>query len=218
MLGTNPICFGVPSDEAFPFIIDCASSINQRGKIEQYARQGLPTPRGAVIDNNGVERTDTDGILVDLVAGKAALTPIGGAGTELGGYKGYGWATTIELLSTAFQSGVWGSALSGVDPLTGAKKPMPLGHFFLAIDVDKLCPLEGFQKNVGAFLRALRASKKSPLGPGRIWTAFEPEYDAFVLQTSRGGLSVPPALQKVMLELRDSRPGLKDKYPRFPFE
>lgn len=183
-----------------------------------YQRQGLPTPRGAVIDNDGVERTDTEGILVDLVAGKAALTPIGGAGIELGGYKGYGWATTIELLSTAFQSGLWGSALSGVDAETGQRRPMPLGHFFLAIDVDKICPLPVFQRNVGAFLRALRASKKSPRGPGRIWTAGEPEHDAWVHQTQSGGMAVPPALQEVMMQLRDSRPGLKEKYPRFPFE
>jgi hypothetical protein len=31
-LGTNPLCFGIPTDEDFPFVIDCATSINQRGK------------------------------------------------------------------------------------------------------------------------------------------------------------------------------------------
>ena len=62
MLGTNPLVFGIPTDEAFPFVIDCATSINQRGKIERYAREGLPTPKGAVIDDEGNERTDTEGI------------------------------------------------------------------------------------------------------------------------------------------------------------
>ena len=46
-----------------------------------------------VIDINGKERTDTDGILVDMVKGTCALTPMGGVGDALGGYKGYGWAT-----------------------------------------------------------------------------------------------------------------------------
>jgi L-2-hydroxycarboxylate dehydrogenase (NAD+) len=32
-LGTNPLCFGIPSDEPFPFVIDCATSINQRGNF-----------------------------------------------------------------------------------------------------------------------------------------------------------------------------------------
>ena len=33
MLGTNPLTIGYPTDEAFPFVIDCATSISQRGKI-----------------------------------------------------------------------------------------------------------------------------------------------------------------------------------------
>ena len=40
MMGTNPLCFGIPTDEDFPFVIDCATSVNQRGKIERYAREG----------------------------------------------------------------------------------------------------------------------------------------------------------------------------------
>jgi L-2-hydroxycarboxylate dehydrogenase (NAD+) len=175
MLGTNPLCFGIPSNDAFPFVIDCATSINQRGKIEKYAREGLPTPRGAVVDDQGIERTDTEGILLDMVLGKCCLTPVGGAGDKLGGYKGYGWATTVELLCTAFQSGPFGEDVCGIDRETGEPKPMPLGHFFLAIDIEALCPLPLFKENASNLLQALRESKKSPAGPGRIWTAGEPE-------------------------------------------
>ena len=77
-MGTNPLCFGIPSDEAFPFVIDCATSICQRGKIEKYARLGMSTPKGMVIDSNGEERTDTEGILKGMVKGECALTPLGG--------------------------------------------------------------------------------------------------------------------------------------------
>jgi L-2-hydroxycarboxylate dehydrogenase (NAD+) len=175
MLGTNPLCFGIPSDDEFPFVIDCATSINQRGKIERYAREGLPTPQGAVIDDEGIERTDTEGILRDMVLGTCCLTPVGGAGDKLGGYKGYGWATTVELLCTAFQSGPFGEDVCGIDRKTGEAKPMPLGHFFLAINIEALCPLHVFKENASKLLNALRESKKSPAGPGRIWTAGEPE-------------------------------------------
>mmetsp|Transcript_16768 Transcript_16768/g.31773 ORF Transcript_16768/g.31773 Transcript_16768/m.31773 type:complete len:457 (+) Transcript_16768:119-1489(+) len=218
MLGTNPLCFGIPSDDEFPFVIDCATSVNQRGKIEKYARDGVETPRGAVIDNDGIERTDTEGILRDMVLGKCALTPVGGAGDKLGGYKGYGWATVVELLSTAFQSGPFGEDVCGVDRVTGQPRPMPLGHFFLAIDIESLCPLDTFKKNSGNLLRALRESKKSPKGPGRIWTAGEPENDARVARFAQGGMEVPKVLQKNMVELRNKRPGLKEKYAKLPFE
>lgn len=81
------MCFGIPSDDEFPFVIDCATSINQRGKIEKYAREGVDTPKGVVVDEFGVERTDTDGILKDMVLGKCALNPVGGAGDKTAGYK-----------------------------------------------------------------------------------------------------------------------------------
>ena len=46
LLGTNPICFGAPTDLHFPFIYDADTSIRQRGKIEQYALEAKATPPG----------------------------------------------------------------------------------------------------------------------------------------------------------------------------
>lgn len=219
MLGTNPLCFGIPSDDDFPFVIDCATSINQRGKIEKYARDGVDTPKGAVIDIEGIERTDTEGILRDMVLGKCALTPVGGAGDEMAGYKGYGWATVVETLCTAFQSGPFGEDVCGIDRETGKPKPMPLGHFFLAINIESLCSLDTFKRNTGNLLKALRASKKSPAGPGRIWTAGEKENDARMFRVGeQGGMKVPGALQQNMLDLREAHPALQEKYGKFPFE
>ena len=58
MLGTNPLTFGLPTDEDFPFTLDCATSISQRGKIEYYARNGKDTPAGMVIGRDGSAMTD----------------------------------------------------------------------------------------------------------------------------------------------------------------
>lgn len=44
MLGTNPLTFGIPTDEPFPFVLDCATSVTQRGKIEVYDREGKDIP------------------------------------------------------------------------------------------------------------------------------------------------------------------------------
>jgi LDH2 family malate/lactate/ureidoglycolate dehydrogenase len=124
----------------------------------------------------------------------------------------------VELLSTAFQSGPFGEDVCGVDRATGAEKPMPLGHFFLAIDIEALCPLSTFEKNTGSLLRYLRASKKSPLGPGRIWTAGEPEHDERGRRYAQGGMNVPKSLQQNMRDLRDKFPSLQEKYATLPFE
>lgn len=214
------MCFGIPTDEGFPFVIDCATSVNQRGKIERYAREGKDTPRGMVVDVHGNERTDTVGILKDMVQGKAALCPLGGAGDAMGGYKGFGWATAVELLCTAFQSGPWGADICGVDRATGAKKPMPLGHIFIAIDVAPIVDVATFEKNAGDLLRGIRDSAKDPKGPGKIWTAGEPEKDAKRDRDAMGGFFIPPALQSNMTDLRANKfqDADKAKFTPFPFE
>ena len=176
MLGTNPLTFGIPTDEAFPFVLDCATSVTQRGKIEVYQRLGKDLPEGWVIGENGETRTDTEQVLVDLVTGGAALTPLGGIGEILGGYKGYGYATVVEILSAALQGGAFLKALSGFND--GKKVPYNLGHFFIAIDVEAFTALDVFKKTTGDILRALRASEKAP-GVSRIYTAGEKEHLAF---------------------------------------
>mgnify|MGYP000281972627 CR=1 FL=1 len=49
--------------------------------------------------------TDSSAILKALVDGTAALTPLGGAGDEMCGYKGYGYAAVVEILSAALTGG-----------------------------------------------------------------------------------------------------------------
>ena len=200
MLGTNPLTFGLPTDEDFPFVIDCATSVTQRGKIEVYGRAGRELPHGWVIDENGRDRTDTAAVLEDLTRGKAALTPLGGIGEENGGYKGYGYAAVVEILSAALQDGAFMKALNGKDA-DGRPIPYPLGHFFIAIDPAFFMGRETFRRIAGEICRALRTSKKAP-GEERIFTPGEKEYLAWQYRKEHG-CPVPPSLQKVIRQLTD---------------
>lgn len=184
MLGTNPLTFAIPTDEEFDFLLDCATSTSQRGKIEKYSREGKPLPEGWVIDDEGNVRTDTDQVLVDLTKGKAALTPLGGVGEELAGYKGYGYATVVEILSSALHLGPFMKALTDVDE-SGNKKPYKLGHFFIAINVENFVEIDKFRKQTGDMLRELRSSKKAP-GCDRIYTAGEKEYLTYQYRKDKG--------------------------------
>lgn len=183
MLGTNPLTFGMPSDEAFPFVLDCATSVSQRGKIEVYARKGEDIPAGWVIGEDGKTRTDTEQVLKDLVTGHAALVPLGGIGEETGSHKGYGYAVVVEILSSALQAGNFMKALVGMKD--GKRAPIELGHFFMAIDVEAFIELDEFKKNTGDILRALRSSKRAP-GQDRIYTAGEREHDAWQARQKTG--------------------------------
>lgn len=212
MLGTNPLTFGMPTDEEFPFVLDCATSIVQRGKIEYYARIGKDTPAGQVIGRNGEALTDSVEILDDLNTGKAALAPLGGIGEDLAGYKGYGYATVVEILSAALQQGNFLRALSGIGP-NKEKIPFHLGHFFIAIDTEAFMGLEAFKKTAGDILRDLRNSEKAP-GAERIYTAGEKEY--LVWQKRKdSGVPINDAVQKELITVRDEL-GLTQY--KFPFE
>lgn len=198
MLGTNPLTFGMPSDEPFPFVLDCATSVTQRGKIEVYQRLGKDLPDGWVIGEDGSSRTDTEQVLMDLVTGGAALTPLGGMGELLGGYKGYGYATVVEILSAALAGGAFLKGLSGISD--GVKQPYHLGHFFIAIDVEAFTTLESFKQITGDILRTLRSSKKAP-GEDRIYTAGEKEHLAS-LERSNEGVPINEALERDIAALK----------------
>ncbi len=183
MLGTNPLTFGMPTDEDFPFLLDCATSIFQRGKIEMYARENKELPKGLVIDEHGHSKTNSREVLEDLIKGRAALAPLGGIGEETAGYKGYGYATVVEILSAALQQGAFMKMLLGVKD--GKKIPYPLGHFFIVIDVGAFTEADDFRKTTGDILRELRASRKMP-GHDRIYTAGEKEYLTWMERKDKG--------------------------------
>ncbi len=211
MLGTNPLVFGFPTDEDFPFTNDYATSITQRGKIEQYAREGKALPPGWVINRQGGTETDAARVLRALVDGEAALSPLGGIGEETGGYKGYGYATVVEILSAALQQGAFLQALSGFED--GQRVPYRLGHFFLAVNIEAFTDPAAFRKTAGDILRALRASRKAP-GQERIYTCGEKEHLAW-LENRERGVPVSPSLQSELVTMRDEL-GLTRHV--FPFE
>lgn len=124
----------------------------------------------------------------------------------------------MELLSSALQDGLTSPKLGGVNKETGEKIPMPLGHFFIAIDVERFLPIERFRSNVGTFLRELRNSAKDPKGPGRIYTAGELEHEGVLECKKLGGVQVPEALMKDMYAIRELYPSILEKYPKFSFE
>ena len=155
MLGTNPIAFGVPTDEDCPFVLDMATSIVQRGKIEVLERQGKAVHDGWAVDANGRNVLDATALLSMFGKKAASLLPLGGLGEELAGYKGYGLAMLVEILSSAFSGGPFCWGVNGFDE-SGKKVTNKLGHFFVAIDLSKFSDLGAFKTTTGDLVRCKR--------------------------------------------------------------
>jgi LDH2 family malate/lactate/ureidoglycolate dehydrogenase len=212
MFGTNPLTIGIPTDEDFDFIIDCATSITQNGKIEYYARIGEDVHPGTIIDIDGNAVEGDAGVALKKIRnGTAALATLGGIGEALGGYKGYGYAMVVELLSSVLQDGLYGKDLDGKDE-NGNKRPYHLGHFFIAIDTDHFLGEELCRKKAGEIIRSVRASKKQP-GAERIWSANEKEWNVW-LQRKDSGVPINESVQAEMSKVRDD---LQLDY-KFPWE
>jgi L-2-hydroxycarboxylate dehydrogenase (NAD+) len=199
ILGTNPLTFGMPTDEPFPFVLDCATAISPKGRIEAYARIGKPLPRCWVIGEDGEGVSDPDRALEGVESGACALAPLGGIGEETAGYKGYGYSTVVEILSAALSTGSYLKMLSG--NRNGKKVPHRIGHFFIAVDVGAFVEPSEFRKTAGDILRTLRASRKMP-GRDRIYTAGEKEH-LYWEESKERGIPLNGDLRREMLAMRD---------------
>lgn len=194
MMGTNPLTIGIPTDEEFPFLIDCATSITQRGKIELLSRTDEPSKAGWVVNKDGETMTDSTEILNALVEGRAAFLPLGGDGEAFGGHKGYGYAAAVEILSSALWGGPY---LKDLD----LDRDYRLGHLLIAINVESFIELETFKKTAGNICRALRSSKKAP-NRDRIYTAGEKEYE-MEQRRLREGIPINKSIQKDITTMKE---------------
>ncbi len=207
--GTNPLTLGVPTDEAFDFNFDAASSTYQNGKLEYYARIGKDAPKGALVNLEGEAYEGTsEEALKAMARGEAALCTLGGPGEEGCGYKGYGFAMFVELLSAALQNGHYGQYLTGKDE-NGNKRPFGLGHFFIAIDTEHFLGEEACRRNAGDIIREVRSVKKDP-GAERIYSAGEKEYETRLAR--HAGVPINESVQKEFIAVRDEL-GLDYKFP-----
>ncbi|MFX0004302.1 MAG: Ldh family oxidoreductase [Candidatus Hodarchaeota archaeon] len=208
MLGTNPLTIGAPTDEKFPFLLDCATSIIQRGKVEVNARINKPLPENTVIDENGETMTNANKVLDKMLERKASLLPLGGKGEDTAGYKGYGYATVVELLSAALQEGIYLRDTLGI--VEDNQKRLKVGHFFLVINPESFIGSDSFKKTAGNIMRDLRDSRKIP-GSERIYTAGEKEHIAMIKRKEEG-IPINKSLQDDIMVMQKEL-GLKYNFP-----
>ena len=152
-----------------------------------------------MISEDGTPVTDSRDLTALMDRKKVALLPLGGSGELMGGHKGYGLATMVEILSSALQEGAFLSGLHDYDE-AGHPHALGIGHFFLAINIAHFLPVERFRKTAGDIVRELRASRKVP-GQEKIYTAGEKEH-CIKQRVTREGVEIPPAVQKSLRELR----------------
>jgi LDH2 family malate/lactate/ureidoglycolate dehydrogenase len=178
LLGTNPIAVAAPAGRFGTFCLDMATSTVPRGRIEVAARRGWTLPQGWAIDAHGNPATTADAALA------GSLHPLGGE-EATGGYKGYGLALVVELLT-----GILGGAAFGpnvVSLFSTHEGPADLGETFLVIDPAAIDDVPGgFEERLETLLTQLVEAPVTPDAPGPVLVHGAPEAAAERRAAERG--------------------------------
>jgi len=129
-LGTNPIAFACPRQNAPPLVIDLSLSEVARGKVMLAAKQGTPIPPGWALDGEGQPTTDPAAALA------GTMLPLGGA-------KGAALALLVEILSAALTGSNFAFQASSFFDAEG--EPPAIGQFFLLLNPQLFNPGFGEQ-------------------------------------------------------------------------
>jgi L-2-hydroxycarboxylate dehydrogenase (NAD+) len=192
LIGTNPISIAVPAGEESPFVLDMATSTVPRGKVEVYERAGKKINETWATDELGRPTQDPSLVLANIREGKGGgLLPLGGAGEEGGGHKGYGLCLAVDLFC-----GVLSGSLFGRDLYSKEAQSYKTSHFFGAIKIDSFIDPDQFKKSMDIYIRTLQGSAKAE-GSDRIFVHGEKEAALYAQNTEE-----VPLLRQVIDEIR----------------
>lgn len=133
-LGTNPICFGFPSDDG-PVIVDMGTASLMWGDVMLHAHLGQPLPEGIGFDSQGHPTTNASEVLK-------------GGVSAFGGYKGYALCFAVQAMGL-----LAGSMLKSGDPLD-------YGFYFIALDPKIMLPGGDFARQMSDLVRAVKATPR----------------------------------------------------------
>ena len=159
--GTNPICFTAPLNDEEPFCLDMATSLISWNKVKNYRIKNQELETGWAYDKEGNPVTNPHDA--------ASLRPAAD-------YKGFGLGMMIDILCAVLVGGVMGKDMLPMftSPAEAQRK---VGHFFMAIDIEKFQDPTNFKNYLTSVVERIRAMEA--LENQRMMVAGDPEKIAF---------------------------------------
>jgi LDH2 family malate/lactate/ureidoglycolate dehydrogenase len=194
-IGNNPLAIAAPMpDGREPFVLDFAQSVVARGHVKLAEMRGESIPSGWALGPDGEPTTDP------AVALSGALLPFGG-------YKGYGLALAVEVLT---------SVLAGADlspdllntSMTGAPANRPgarvgsVGQLFVVLDPSAFAGRDGFLSGMDRLVAAMKSVPPAS-GFSEVLLPGEPELRAAEF-AARRGIPLTQSTLKLLSDLAQS--------------
>ncbi|WP_028308140.1 Ldh family oxidoreductase [Desulfitibacter alkalitolerans] len=192
VLGNNPISIAVPRGEDFPCVLDMALSVTARGNIILAARDGREIPMDWAVDGEGRPTTN-------------AAQALKGAVLPLAQHKGYALAFMFDVLAGVLSGAAYGKDVGSFVP-PDHSKPLNMGHFIMAIDIQKFMPIDEFINRLRDYVGQIKSSKKAA-GTQAILIPGEIEEKRY-LESKEKGIVLGDETVKVLKELADKK-GIK---------
>jgi LDH2 family malate/lactate/ureidoglycolate dehydrogenase len=142
---TNPISIAAPSGGPHPVALDMATTTVAAGKIRLARKLGQSIPADWGLDRDGQPCTDPAEVIDN------------GFYQWTGGYKGFGLATMIEILSGVLSGGLFGRNVPTL--VNYGQDPLISSGFYVAIDVQRFLPLEDFRSRVDSLVDMVRSTE-----------------------------------------------------------
>jgi LDH2 family malate/lactate/ureidoglycolate dehydrogenase len=155
-LGNNPLAIAAPMPGGrLPFALDMAQSAVARGRVKLAEMNGESIPEGWAIGPDGRSTTDP----TQALAG--ALLPFGG-------YKGYGLALAVEMLTGVLAGAGLSPELANTS-MTGAPESRRdagraggVGNVYVTIDPERFAGRESFLERAAWFVDNIKATPTAP--------------------------------------------------------
>lgn len=183
LLGSNPLSIAIPAGNEPDLVLDMATSVAPRGKLEEAARKGFSIPEGWAVDRDGRVTLDPKEGL------SGALLPFGGP-------KGYGLAILVDVLCGVMTGSDFGPDCGSL--FADLDRPQNIGHFFMAISIENYMSIDDFKERMDMMVRRIKESNKAA-GVNRIYMPGEIEYEKNI-ELQKTGITLT---EEVVNELND---------------
>jgi len=193
LLGSNPLSIAIPAGNEPDLVVDMATSVTARGKIEIAARKGEKIPEGWALDSEGKATVDPHKAL------SGALLPVGGP-------KGYGLAIFVDIVSGIMTGSNFGKDCGSL--FGDMERPQNIGHFFMAINIENFMEIKEFKDRMDCMIQNIKNSKKA-VGFERIYMPGEIEYDKN-MELLEKGIMVNEKVVNQLNELAENL-GIRDR-------
>ena len=173
-LGNNPFGIAVPCGEKGPIVLDMATSVVAKGKIELARKTGTPIPITWALDREGRPTTDPEEAYWGTVQ-------------PMGGYKGVGLTYVNAMISAVLSGSHFGCEIT--DLAEQPEIPNNTGHLLQVVDIAAITDLKRFKRDMDAAVDYIKSGRRAD-GVDEIFVPGELE-DMAMKRQMRDGIAYP---------------------------